>query len=78
MLYLKYGFRMNEITLREWVREVGGGKAAAELAGVSEVSIWKYLSGERRPSPEVAARIERVSDGAVRKERLIWPSERAA
>lgn len=65
------------ITLKEWVHEVGGGRVAAERLGLSEASIWKYLAGERRPSPEVAARIEEESGGRIKKESLIWPDAAA-
>jgi DNA-binding transcriptional regulator YdaS (Cro superfamily) len=66
-----------DISLREWVTEVGGARAAAETIGIAEVTVWKYLSGDRRPRPEIAAKIERLSGGRVRKEALIWPSEAA-
>jgi DNA-binding transcriptional regulator YdaS (Cro superfamily) len=65
------------LTLREWVTEVGGARAAAETLAVAEVTVWKWLSGERRPRPELAAKIEAASDGRVRKESLIWPDEAA-
>jgi len=66
-----------DTSLRQWVTEVGGARAAAEVIGVAEVTVWKYLSGDRRPRPEIAQRIEEVSGGRVRKESLIWPSEAA-
>ena len=75
-LYPAYESGM-EISLREWVTEAGGAKAAAERIGVAEVTVWKWLAGERRPRPELAARIEAVSDGRVRKESLIWPNKAA-
>ena len=75
--YTRRIFPDMEISLREWVTEAGGARAAAERVGVAEVTIWKYLAGERRPRPEIAAKIEEVSGGRVRKESLIWPSEAA-
>ena len=48
-------------TMRKALDAAGIGMAAfARHAGVSRVHIYKVLSGERRPGPVLAARLERL------------------
>lgn len=61
-----------------WVASKGGPKAAAQLLGVSREAVSKWRTGERRPRPEHAALIERVSEGAVPRDSLLFPEEQAA
>jgi len=62
---------------RSWVSSVGGAKAAAELIGCSPVAVRKYISGERRPRPELAEKIEDVSDGQISRVSWYWPTQAA-
>ena len=55
-----------------WVEDVGGARDAARLLDCSTVSVYKWLSGERRPRPELAEKIEELSGGSVSKEEWFW------
>lgn len=60
-----------------WVKTVGRARAA-EMIGCSLPSIDKYRTGERRPSAEMALKIEQVSGGAVSRMSLLWPADSKA
>lgn len=60
-----------------WVTSVGGATAASKLIGCSQVAVRKYVSGERRPRPEMAEKIEKASHGKIRRESWYWPTEAA-
>lgn len=51
---------------------------AAEALGVDRSMVSRICAGDRGVSPELARRIEEVSDGRFRKERFIWPDAEAA
>lgn len=52
--------------LRSWLRDSERSqKALAVRLGCSESLTWRWMAGTRRPSYELAASIERLSDGAV-------------
>ena len=57
---------------RAWVKSCGGARKAALKVGCSTASVRKYLTGDRRPSPEIAYRIEKQSDGRVMRELWYW------
>ena len=59
---------------KTWVGEIGGTASAAQVLGCSIVSVRKYISGERRPKPDLAARIETESKGKVPRVDWYWPS----
>ena len=46
---------------------------AAEVLGISPSYLSLILSGDRRGSPEIALQIEKRTDGAVKKEEIMWP-----
>lgn len=64
---------MNSFTA--WVRDAGGAVVVAKLLECSEVSVYKYMNGERRPRPEMAGRIETASAGRIPRGSWYWPSE---
>lgn len=51
---------------------------AAEALGVDRSTVNRICSGDRNVTPDMAKRIEEVSDGRYRKEAFIWPDEAAA
>lgn len=58
--------------LREWRRTNGlTGDQAAKQVGVAQSTWSQYENGTRRPSPEIAARIEALSDGQVKAADLL-------
>lgn len=56
----------------EFVRLHGGAKTIARQLGVSSESVQKWARGERRPRPDQALAIERLSNGELPKERWYW------
>jgi plasmid maintenance system antidote protein VapI len=50
----------------------------AKALGVSRSMVSRIASGDRGISPELALRIERVSQGRYLKERFIWPEAQDA
>lgn len=56
----------------------GSQASAAKALGVSRSMVSRIASGDRGISPELALRIERVSQGRYLKERFIWPEARDA
>lgn len=50
---------------------------AAEALELDRSTISRICAGERGITPQVAARIEEISEGRFRKEAFIWPEGRA-
>ena len=51
---------------------------AADALGIDKSTVSRLCSGGRNVTPEIAQRIEELSDGRYRKEAFIWPDEAAA
>ena len=66
---------MRKSQLKKCVADAGGVKVFAELINVTPAAVYHYLSGYRRPKPEVALKIEQATGGRVTKESLIWRPE---
>lgn len=49
-------------------------RRAAQMLGVSEATVSRLVRGDIRVSPEIAERVEEVSGGLFRKERVLWPA----
>jgi DNA-binding transcriptional regulator YdaS (Cro superfamily) len=60
------------IAFSEFVRANGGSKAIAQQLGVSAEAVQKWAKGDRRPRPDQALAIERLSNGTLPKERWYW------
>ena len=58
--------------LKQFVADSGGVRAAAAKLGVSPALVCRVRSGERSLTPDFALRMERASNGRIRKESLIW------
>lgn len=58
--------------LDEFVASVGGVRKAAAILGVSPALVCRVKKGERTLTPDFALRVERASNGRIRKEALIW------
>ncbi len=58
--------------VKTYVASAGGVRKAAAVLGVSPALVCRVCNGERRVTPDFALRIERASDGRIRKEALIW------
>lgn len=58
--------------LAQFVADSGGVRKAAAALGVSPALVCRVRSGERSLTPDLALRLERASNGRIRKEALIW------
>lgn len=56
----------------DFVASVGGVRRAAAVLEVSPALVCRICKGQRTITPTVALRIERASNGRIRKEALIW------
>lgn len=65
---------MSQDLFNEFVAsECEGSQArAAQLLGLSESMVSRICSGDRGVSPDVANRIELVSEGRFKRDRFIW------
>ena len=54
------------MTLKEWA-EIRGlkNKDLARIIGVNESTSWRWLEGKNAPSPQMIAKLETLTDGAV-------------
>ena len=53
-------------------------KDLADLFEVDQSYITYLLKGKRKPSPDLAEKIERITEGAVTRLELLYPEEKAA
>ncbi len=51
--------------LTQWLDSFITREAAARALGVHQTAISHYYTGRRKPKPEIAARIMKLSKGAV-------------
>jgi len=61
----------------EWMKSQ---RRAADALGISESTCSRMANGKMPITPEIAERVEDVSHGLFKKERVLWPTsdERAA
>lgn len=67
------------MNLRDFLKRNGlthGG--FGKTVGLSQGYVSLLVGGKRRPSPDIALRIEKATGGAVTKESLLWPDQEAA
>ena len=60
-------------TFQDFVTWAGGTRRAALQLGVSASKVSRMSTQKQPISPEIAERIEAVSHGLFRKERVLWP-----
>jgi len=60
------------VEFKKFVKFAGSQRKAAELLDLSPGHISQVVHGSRGLSPEVALKAEKLSEGAVSKEKLIW------
>lgn len=51
---------------------------AAEALGLKKSHVSRLCSGERGITPDIALKVEQLSEGRYTKEALIWPDSEAA
>jgi len=56
----------------------GNQSRAAEALGVDRSTVSRICAGDRGITPEVAKRVDELSEGRFTKESLVWPEEMAA
>lgn len=60
-------------TFSDFCTWIGSQRRAADALGISESNVSRLVSGKLNVSPEIAERVEQVSHGLFRKERVLWP-----
>lgn len=60
-------------SIKDFCGWIGSQQRAAEALGVSASNVSRMVSGKLSVSPEIAERVEQVSHGLFRKERVLWP-----
>jgi len=62
------------MTLKEYLklRKISY-RTFAEIVGVDHTYVWRLKNGERRPSPDVALKIEKATKGMVTRMDLLYP-----
>ena len=60
-------------SIKDFCKWIGSQRRAADALGISESSVSRLVSGKLSVSPEIAERVEAVSHGLFRKERVLWP-----
>ena len=61
-------------SIQDFFKWAGSQRKAAELLGVSEATISRMATGKQPISPSIAERVERITDGLFRRERVLWPA----
>lgn len=61
-----------QAVVSQFVADLGGVRKAAAILGVSPALVCRVKKGERTLTPDFALRVERASNGRIRKEALIW------
>ncbi len=56
----------------------GSQSAAAHALGIDKSMVCRVIHGGRGVSPQLALKIEQISEGRFPKEQFIWPSSEAA
>ncbi len=64
---------MELFVLRFHVMDIRQKQILAKKCGVTLRHIDYILSGGRRPSPDLALKIEQASDGKVTRDQLLYP-----
>ena len=57
-------------------KEHGGSRSAAAAAlGCDRIHVWRMIRGDRSVTPDMADRIEKLTKGRFKREKLVWPSK---
>lgn len=65
-------------TIQDFVSWAGGTRKAARQLGISAPRMSRIKTGKQPVTPEIAQRVESVTQGLFRKERILWPQSKAA
>jgi len=65
-------------SMKDFCQWIGSQRRAADALGISESNVSRLVSGKLNVSPEIAERVEVVSHGLFRKERVLWPESEKA
>lgn len=65
-------------TFEDFCKWMGSQRRAADALGVSEFKVSRIVRKRSSLTPELAERVEQVSHGLFKKERVLWPSKGAA
>lgn len=62
-------------TFEDFCKWMGSQRRAADALGVSEFKVSRIVTKKAALTPEMAERIEQVSHGLFKKERVLWPTK---
>ena len=62
-------------TLTDFCQWMQSQRRAADALGVSEATMSRLINGKQSITPDLAERVEQVSHGLFKKERVLWPDE---
>ena len=65
-------------TFQDFVNWAGGTRRAALQLGTSAARVSRIKNNRQPVTPAIAEKIEQVSHGLFKKERVLWPSKGAA
>lgn len=65
-------------TISDFCTWMQSQRRAAEALGVSEATISRLVKGKQAVTPEIAERVEEVSRGLFKKERVLWPDVKSS
>ncbi len=61
-------------TFEDFCKWMGSQRRAAEALGISEFKVSRIVNDRADLTPALAEKIEQVSHGLFKKERVLWPS----
>lgn len=64
--------------IHDFVAWAGSQSRAARMLQMSRQNMHRIIHGQQSVTPEIAERIEAVSHGLFKKERVLWPDNKAA
>lgn len=65
-------------TFQDFVTWAGGTRRAAKQLGTSAAKVSRIKNNRQPVTPAIAERVEEVSHGLFKKERVLWPSKNEA
>lgn len=62
-------------TFEDFCNWMGSQRRAAEALGISEFKVSRIVNDRAPVTPAIAEKVEEVSRGLFKKERVLWPTK---
>lgn len=62
-------------TFEDFCNWMGSQRRAADALGISEFKVSRIVNGRAPLTPAIAEKVEQVSHGLFKKERVLWPTK---